>query len=148
MNIIRRSRTPSRSRGVADGDVFAGCTDRERQRLDRLAAVVTVPAGRILAQQGRVGQEFGVILDGEAVVEVDGHEVARLSRGDHYGEIALLDAPGASRIRTATVTAVTDVSLAAMSVAEFRVVLDDMPEIANAIIRTAMRRVRAVAATV
>ena len=127
---------------IADGKVFEGVDAKQRKRLDSLATVVNVPAGRELTEQGQRGREFGVILEGEAVVEIDGVEVARLGAGDHYGELALLDKPGTGPGRRATVTAVTDITLAAMSVSEFRTVLDDMPEVGNRIMKSALERTR------
>lgn len=137
---LMRSKPARTVRSVTEGTAFAGCDERQRRRLDQLAAVVTVPAGRVLTQQGQVGREFGVILDGEAVVEIDGREVARLHAGDHYGEMALLAEPRTSRSRRATVTAVSESTVAAMTVAEFKILLADMPEIANRIMRTAIHR--------
>ena len=130
----------TKTTSISDCKVFAGTTAKQRARLDRLATVVTVPAGRVLTEQGERGREFGVILEGEAVVEIDGTEVARLGAGDHYGELALLDKPGTGPGRRATVTALTDITLAAMSVPEFRTLLDDMPEVANRIMQTALQR--------
>jgi len=142
MNVTRRSPAP-RPEGVADGAAFAGCTESQRRRLDQLAAVVTVPAGRVLTRQGAAGQEFGVILDGEVAVDIDGHEVARLHPGDHYGEMALFDETAPTHRRLATVTAATDATVAAMSVSEFRTLLREMPEIAERLLRTALERHRA-----
>lgn len=133
-------RTDPKIRSVTDGNVFAGCTPKQRQRLDSLATVVTVPAGRDLTVQGQRGREFGVVLDGEAIVEIDGTEVARLGSGDHYGELALLD--DAHR-RRATVTTLTETTVAAMSVREFQQLLHEMPEIANRIMQSALARTAA-----
>ena len=47
------------------------------------------PGQRIL-RQGFTGAGFYVILDGEAMVKIDGDERARLSRGDFFGEMSLL----------------------------------------------------------
>ena len=130
--------SPRSASSIADGVVFAGCTPRERALLDRLAAVVTVPADHELTRQGSRGREFGVILDGEAVVEIDGAEVARLSAGDHYGEIALLDRTGRDE-RRATVRTVRPTTVAAMSVREFRTAIAQLPDAATRIAAAAQR---------
>ena len=41
-------------------------------------------------RQGLSGSGFFVIVDGEALVVVDGRERARLQRGDFFGEVAIL----------------------------------------------------------
>jgi CRP-like cAMP-binding protein len=53
--------------------------------------------GQRVLRRGISGGNFYVILDGEAVVEVDGEERARLSRGEFFGEISALtgDPPSA-----------------------------------------------------
>ena len=127
-------------KSISDGKAFQGASSKERAKLDQLATVVTVPAGRVLTEQGERGREFGVILEGEAAVEIDGKEVARLGAGDHYGEMALLDKPGTGPGRRATVTALTPITLAAMTVSEFRTVISDMPEIGNRIMQSALER--------
>lgn len=47
-------------------------------------------AGQRVLRQGISGGAFYVILDGEAVVLVDGQERARLGRGEFFGEITAL----------------------------------------------------------
>jgi CRP-like cAMP-binding protein len=47
-------------------------------------------AGQRVLRQGLTGGAFYVILEGEASVVIDGREVARLGRGDHFGEISTL----------------------------------------------------------
>jgi CRP-like cAMP-binding protein len=125
---------------ISRAKVFADCTDAQCRRLGGLSTVLTVPAGCDLTVQGGHGREFGVIVEGQAVVAVDGHEVARLGAGDHYGELALLDDPMTSRGRRATVTTTVVTTLAVMSVAEFRTLLADMPDVSARIVRTAFAR--------
>ena len=47
--------------------------------------------GETIVHQGLSGSGFFVIIDGEARVEADGRELARLQRGDFFGEVALLE---------------------------------------------------------
>jgi CRP-like cAMP-binding protein len=53
--------------------------------------------GQRVLRRGLSGGNFYVILEGEAVVEVAGEELARLRRGDFFGEISALtgDTPSA-----------------------------------------------------
>src|SRR3990172_6128527 len=54
------------------------------------------PEGQRILRQGFTGSNLYVILDGEACITVDGKEIARLGRGEFFGEIsALLGEPPA-----------------------------------------------------
>jgi CRP-like cAMP-binding protein len=92
----------------------------DRRHLERLAkdfSERTFPAGSVIVRQGDDrGVGFFVIGDGEAVVSADGKDVARLGAGDHFGAIALIS----DRVRTATVTAATDLHCYVMTVWDFR----------------------------
>ena len=61
-------------------------------------------AGQRVLRQGLSGSAFYVILDGEAIVAIDGRDRRRLGRGDFFGEIsALTGEPPSADVRAETV---------------------------------------------
>ena len=92
----------------------------DRRHLEKLAKDFTertFPAGSVVVHEGEEhGIGFFVVADGEAVASVGGTEVSRLGPGSHFGEVALIS----DRVRTATVTAVTDLHCYVMTLWDFR----------------------------
>jgi CRP-like cAMP-binding protein len=102
----------------------------EPKELKQLAASFTerfFPAGTVVVKEGdERGIGFFVITDGSARVSADGQDIAVLGPGDHFGEIALVG----ERVRTATVTADTDLQTLVTTVWEFRAFVSSNPETA------------------
>jgi CRP-like cAMP-binding protein len=96
----------------------------ERVRLIGLAA------GEVLFSQGDPGDDLFVVAWGEVAVLVP-QEVARLSEGDFFGEIALL----ADRPRTATVRAVVDSQVLAFDRALLSDLVEGLPELLVVLLR-------------
>jgi CRP-like cAMP-binding protein len=77
-------------------DTLSGLTlfaDLSRPQLDQVAHKMTeesYPVGQRILRQGFTGTGFYVILDGEVAIKIDGNEVARLSKGDFFGEMSIL----------------------------------------------------------
>jgi len=94
-------------------DALAGLalfSDLERPQLQAVAHTMSeesFPAGQRILRQGFSGAGFFIILDGEVTVRVDDEEVARLGKGDFFGEISLLlgEPPVADVVATGTVQA-------------------------------------------
>ena len=96
--------------------LFAGLSDKELEFIASRADEATVPAGKVLTQQGRPGDTFYILLDGEVEVEVDGKHRRTLGPGSFFGEISMLDrGPG-----TATITTMKPTRLMVMSHSQFR----------------------------
>jgi CRP-like cAMP-binding protein len=102
---------------LAHVQMLSGLDKRHLEKLAKDFSERTFPAGSVVVRQGDDrGIGFFVIADGTAVVSVDGAEVGRLGAGDHFGAIALI----ADRVRTATVTAETDLHCYVMTLWDFR----------------------------
>ena len=74
-----------------------------------------MPAGTAVFSEGDAGDGYYIVRQGEAEVASGGAVLRRLSRGDGFGELALLF----GRPRSATVTAVTDLVLAGLARNDF-----------------------------
>jgi CRP/FNR family transcriptional regulator, cyclic AMP receptor protein len=118
--------------------LFSACTNKELAQIGRASDEVSVPAGKELVTEGTGGHEFFLILEGEATVSRGGNEVATLSAGDYFGELALLDrAP-----RNATVTAKTPMTLLVIGQREFSGVLEEVPGLAHKLLIQMAGRLR------
>ena len=74
-------------------------------------------------EEGEVGEDFHLLLEGQATVSVGGREVARAKPGDYFGEMALID----RGVRSATVTADTDVGTLRLASKDFLALVDSDP---------------------
>ena len=116
--------------GLKESDLVSLAADLAERR---------VAAGEPIVGEGTGGVAFFFILEGETSVSVGGEEVATLGRGDYVGELALLDPEGP---RSATVTAKTDVVLAAMSAWQFRPFVLAHSDVAWLLLQRLARRLR------
>ena len=119
--------------------LFSACTDDELDRIARLAQRVSATPGETFMEEGQPGGAFFVIEGGTATVSLAGKELARLSDGDFFGEMALID----QGPRSATVTAQTDMELWRIEPSDFDAMLDDVPFVARQILKVLSNRLRA-----
>jgi len=118
--------------------LFAGLAGRELEEIGRLAETVDLPAGRELTRQGAFGNEFFVIVEGQADVERDGRHIRTMGPGDFLGEIALVD----GGVRTATVRTTGPSRVLVVGHREFHSLLDRFPKIQLAVLQALAERVR------
>jgi CRP-like cAMP-binding protein len=124
---------------LAQVPLFRGCSKDELKRIDRAATRVDYPVGKVLCQEGAVGRELILIIEGEALVERGGQQVATVGPADFIGEMSLLDGGP----RSATVTAKSEVHALVLPPREFWQVLDEVPAIAHKLLSTIAARLRA-----
>jgi CRP-like cAMP-binding protein len=101
--------------GLGHVELFSDCSQRELRAIASLCTPIEVVSRRVLTEQDAYGRECFVVLQGQAVVERNGVIVGHVVDGSIIGEIALLG----DGLRTATVTAATDMTLLVMSRSEF-----------------------------
>jgi CRP-like cAMP-binding protein len=115
--------------------LFAALSQEERVALAPWFESATVSPGVALVTQGAAGYSFYVLVDGAAVVTLDGEEIATYGPGEFFGEMAIL---GEGR-RYATVTTTEPSRVLSMFGTEFRQLEQEQPEVA-ARLEEAMRK--------
>lgn len=118
--------------------LFAECSKRELNAVLRAGDEITLADGAVLIEQGKLGQEAFVIVEGEVVVHRNDQEVAVLGAGQIVGELALLD----HRPRTAGAVCRGACTLFVVDQRHFRGVLEDHPSIALKLLAQLAERVR------
>jgi CRP-like cAMP-binding protein len=117
---------------------LAGCSRRQLRAIARISEVIEVPAATVLARAGAPGEEFFLILDGSARVEVSPRKRSRLEPGQYFGEMSLLDGGP----RSASVTAETPLRLLVIKRRDFTTLLKEAPEVTQSLLATLSQRVR------
>jgi CRP-like cAMP-binding protein len=138
----RRKRAPAalteRERALARAPMFSSLPKRQLRAIAKVTGVWTYPEATVIVEEGKPGASFYVILEGRATVLKRKRRVGRLSPGEFFGEVSLLD-PGP---RTASVVADTSVTCIELAAKDFLDVLASEATIAGNILRTLAKRLR------
>jgi CRP/FNR family cyclic AMP-dependent transcriptional regulator len=119
--------------------LFSACSADELERIAALASSRDATAGDELTRQGDDGDEFFLVVAGDAIATVDGDAIGELGPGSFFGEMALIDGGE----RTATVTATTDMQLLVLDRHEFNEMLEvAMPSVAPKLLAVVGARMR------
>jgi CRP-like cAMP-binding protein len=102
--------------GLKHALLFSECSDKELKWVASEMDEVEFGAGHELTRKGSPNHSFYVLLEGEVEATLDGKVLARLTPGDFFGEISMLDRGPA----TATVTTKTPIKALVMSHQQFR----------------------------
>jgi len=118
--------------------LFADLDDRDLERLADRFQERSFSEGEMIVEEGATGTSFFVLAEGNASVSVGGEMRASLAPGDHFGEMAILE----QGVRSASVTAATDVRSYFLAPWEFRPFIEEHPEIAWKLLQTLGHRLR------
>ena len=123
--------------------LFAGLDVDDIWHLAGIVEEQRLEAGTQILVEGQPGQALSIIMSGEVAVHHGERIITTLRPGDVFGEMSILDEAPVS----ASVTAITDVTLFRLGSAPFYALLASHFEIARAIIRTLTQRLRQATAT-
>lgn len=123
--------------------LFSELSPPELERIARVAVPRSYPKGVRVFHEGDSGEACYIVREGDLRVtreHSDGRAIAlaTLSRGDIFGELAMLD----GGIRSASVEALSDCELLALPASDVRRVIADHGDIAAKLIVALTRRVR------
>ncbi len=121
---------------LAQVPLFSSLSKKEIRQISQLATPLEQPAGAVLVQEGKIGHEFIIVLEGEIEIRKGDQVIATRGPGSYIGEIALID----HRPRTATVVATTPVSIEVIGQREFAGLLEEVPELSQQLLGTVARR--------
>jgi CRP/FNR family transcriptional regulator, cyclic AMP receptor protein len=118
--------------------LFADLTPAQLEAVAHTHEEDVFAAGERVLRKGLSGGNFYVILEGEAAVDLDGQQLAKLGRGDFFGEISALtgDPP------TNDVVAVTILRCLVIPAQQLERLLLDRPQFALRLLRLEARRLR------
>ncbi|MGD9954950.1 MAG: cyclic nucleotide-binding domain-containing protein [Candidatus Nanopelagicales bacterium] len=136
---------------LAEVDLFRGLSHRVLSHIADAGSTAEYAEGTAVIVQGDsvtgfrafspAGVEMHVVLDGAARVLVDGQQVNRLTEGDYFGELSLID----GRPRSADIVAdAGGLTTFALSRWTFEDLLDKHPEVAVPMLRVLCSRLREV----
>jgi CRP-like cAMP-binding protein len=124
---------------IAELSLFTGLPRAQLESIAHTFDEMSFEAGERVLRQGLRGSGFYVILEGEANVVHSGEQIARLARGDFFGEVsALLEEPP-----TADIVAASQLRCLVLGPADLAEFLKYTPEVTLRMLRTECRRLRA-----
>jgi CRP-like cAMP-binding protein len=124
---------------VRNVPLFNDLEEKDLEVLARQMHERRFPEGAAVTTEGATGAGFFVIAEGNADVSIAGEHRATLGPGDYFGEIALID----DGVRSASITAATDLLCYGLTPWEFRPFVEEHPQVAWALLQTLARRNRA-----
>ncbi|MDQ6660209.1 MAG: cyclic nucleotide-binding domain-containing protein [Chloroflexota bacterium] len=119
-------------------DLFHNLNKKELQALARVCKEQQYSAGTTVISEGTTGVGLYILTKGEVRITQGDKQLNTAGAGEVLGEMSLLD----DLPRSATVTAVDDVTALLLPSWEFRVTVKDHPDIALKLLSVLSKRLR------
>lgn len=118
---------------------FASLDEKKRKTMAASGKELTYKSGEKIVDEGAMGVGFYMILDGNTEVRKGGKTLAKLGRGQFFGEMSLIDGSP----RSADVVATVPTKCWALSSWAFESLVKSNPEIALVMLKEMVKRLRA-----
>lgn len=122
--------------------VLAALGPKDREAVLWSARQRTYAPGEVVVREGDNALSLFLIASGRARVEQDGHELGTLGAGEFFGELGILQ----QHPRTATVTAIDELTCVLLPAWEFRSLLREHPAMAVPMLETLVARLHGLSA--
>ncbi len=131
------------SRSVSGGvfasvPIFSSLGSKELEAIAKAGKQQSYAAGQTIVEAGATGVGFFFILEGDVEVRQRGKTLAKLGKGQFFGEMALID----GQPRTADVVAVGPTDCFALSAWSFASLIKTEPKISLGVMKELVRRLR------
>ena len=118
--------------------IFSALDSKELEAIAKAGKQQSYGAGQNIVEQGATGVGFFFVLDGDVEVRQKGKTLAKLGKGQFFGEMALID----GQPRTADVVAVGPTECFALSAWSFASLVKTEPKIALGVMKELVKRLR------
>ena len=123
--------------------LFSGLDKKDRERIAGAGREVTFEKGKTILREGEPGLALLLILEGEVEVRKKGKLLSTLENGGFFGEMTVID----DKPRSADVVAVAPTTCFGLTSWAFAGLVRTYPEIALAVMKELVRRLREVQET-
>ena len=123
--------------------LFSGLDKKDRERIAGAGREVTFEKGKTILREGEPGLALLLILEGNVEVRKKGKLLSTLENGGFFGEMTVID----DKPRSADVVAVAPTTCFGLTSWAFAGLVRTYPEIALAVMKELVRRLREVQET-
>lgn len=135
---MRLGRTSERAQALRTIPLFRELDGSDLEQVAKMSFGVMRQPGEVIIQEGDVGTEMFLLVDGTARVERNGQVIGEVGRNSVIGEMALID----THRRSASIIAETECELLAVPYDKFWTFVDHVPSVQRKLLVTLSRRIR------
>lgn len=136
--LFRRAQKNEKLNFIKEVSLFRNLSERNFKALCKYFKLVSFKRNDVIISKENMARAMYIVIDGSVQVHDQEYIYAALSRKQYFGEYSLID----NDKRSASVTAITDCNLYELSCDSFEKILHDIPEVARAILKELVNRLR------